>query len=431
MGDNPTSVDKAIWGLRASETFLRLPLPDRFVIAAPSAPTDSDGVNCTFAILAGDAVLYSNDSGKCTVGLQGQTSAGASKKNLKIKVKNANKDKVAIQFGAWAESTSITLKAYGSIPGNPTAFDRSMVREAVSLEIWRQIRRDTPSDPGQLTPWYARLNATTTLFQSPLCSCDCWPVNVYLQTPSDPQPVFYGCYMLRSDNSNQTYLIDDQNPSHYLLQPQHGSDAIWTDKGQLNTSVWEFSSPAKPDTSVPGRLIDWFASCLQDPGKWLLYRDYLNLASWLDYIIHIEVVGSFDSTLNNVILKSYTGTQTSGLWEIDSYDLDESLGVKWNEPNGAAPGTTGWASDGATVFKQMRDQFQDQIRARYAYLRRSGTLSGTTFRSVLQNYARFRADDLAADWALYGTNPIASYPYLTHWYDGRLAWLDTQWGYSA
>lgn len=424
-------IDTAIWSLRASETYVPLPFPDRVVIFSASVPTDSDGVACSFSLMRGDAVLYANDSGKCTVGLQGQTSAGASKHNFKIKVKNANKDKVALRFDTWDENTSFTMKAYGSIPGNVTAFDRSMIREAVCLELWRQIRRNDPQNPGQIAPWYARLNKTTTRFQQPQFSCDCHALSVYFQLPTDSAPQFYGCYVLRSDNTNATYLIDDSNPQHYLLQPQHGSGNLWTNKGNLGTSVWEFSSPANPDTAVPGRLLNWFKSILAGTGSWADYAQYLGLTSWIDYIIHIEAVGSFDSTANNIMLKSYTGTETSGLWEVDSYDLDESLGVKWDAPNGVAPDITGWASDGANVFQAMRNAFLPQIQARYAYLRRSGVLSPETMAELIRRYATFRVADLEQDWALYGTNSIASYRYLQDWFEGRLAWLDTQWDYSA
>ncbi|WP_048855247.1 CotH kinase family protein, partial [Gluconobacter thailandicus] len=139
--------------------------------------------------------------------------------------------------------------------------------------------------------------------------------------------------------------------------------------------------------------LDWFASIQNGTGSWADYAQYLGLGSWLDYLIHIEAVGSFDSTTNNCMLKSYTGTQTSGLWEIDSYDLDESLGVKWGAPNGVAPDVTGWASDGANVFQQMRGVFLPQIQARYAYLRRSGVLSSGTLAGLIRRYATFRVAD--------------------------------------
>ncbi|GAN91549.1 hypothetical protein Gbfr_042_054 [Gluconobacter frateurii M-2] len=92
---------------------------------------------------------------------------------------------------------------------------------------------------------------------------------------------------------------------------------------------------------------------------------------------------------------------------------------------------TGWASDGANVFQEMRGVFLPQIQARYAYLRRTGVLSPEGMSALIRQYATFRVADLEQDWALYGTNGIASYRYIQDWFEGRLAWLDAQWGYAA
>nr|WP_243430052.1 CotH kinase family protein [Acetobacter sacchari] len=419
--------------MRSSETFVSLDFPDRIVITTTALPAIGDTVDCNFALMRGDAVLYSNDSGLSTLEIQGQTSADAVKQNWKIKVKNASKDKVALRFGSWDETTSITFKAYGSINSNATAFDRTMTREAICLELWRRIRRAYDPPNNRIAPWYAWMDADLSLLSDAQFSCDCRPIAVYMQIGSATAPTLYGAYMLRSNNTNATYLIDDSNAQHYLLQPQHGPTDLWSNTAHLSDdTVWEFSSPATPDDTVPARLLAWFKAVLAGTDSWANYPSYLRLESWIDYKIFCDVVGSFDSMTNNLMLKSYTGTETSGLWEVDAYDLDESLGCKWNFPYGSDPETTGITTDQDAMWTSFSVYFAGAINARYAYLRANGVLTLETLTEIQKFYsAGFRPADVEYDWTTWGTNLPSNNPYILNWFSRRLAWLDDRWGYSA
>jgi len=429
---NVAEIDNAIWGLRASEVYVPLPFPDRVVIVASQVPTEASGaISCNFALMSGDDVLYSNDSGKSTVEIQGQSSKLASKANLKIKVKNAAKNKVSIRFGTWDESTSITFKGYGDIPAFTSAFDRSMVREAISLELWRTIRRAHPAPYNRIGPWYAWSNKTLSLLTDAQFSCDCRAVSIYFQQAGDTTPQFHGVFMIRSDNTNGTYLIDDGNPKHYLLQPQHGPADLWTNDTYLSTAYWEYSSPDTPDTKAPARLINWIKSVMAGNASWGEYSQYINLQSWIDYKVFCEATGSFDSITNNLMLVSYTASETQGIWSICAYDLDETYGSMSGYIAGCPPEKAGWVTDQDEVWKSFSEYFSGEIAARFADLRSSGVLSVEKLTDILTFYAsRFRPADVIRDQQLYGTNQISNYPYILNWYGQRLAWLEQQWAHS-
>lgn len=432
-----TSIANTLATFSASGALIALPnnIPLRFVINAPAFPTDQGtDQKCTFAILSGNTVLYLNDSGKCTVGVQGQTSAGASKKNLKIKVKNANGDKVKIKFGDWLENSSITLKAYGSIPGNATYFDRTMIREAASLELWRQIRRNSPRDGGRIGPWTAWDAGDTAKecanFISARFSCDCRASEVYFTTDASQAPSFSGVYILRSDNDLPEYLMDDANPAHYLLQPQHGPWDVWQN---FNSANWEYTSPKTPDDAVPRRLMTYFANVLSGADTWANYYQYISLHSFMDYLIFCDVVGSFDSITNNVMLVSWDASADQGIFHLCTYDTDEVLGSKWGYQGnaGSFPEDTGRACDQNAVFASFAAYFRKEIAARYCSLRNTGVLSNTNFLQILTSYAGWISPaNIDADKATFGTNPISNYPFLIDWFDRRLAALDSSPAYS-
>ncbi|MBV1835679.1 CotH kinase family protein [Acetobacter estunensis] len=403
----------------------------RFVAIGSALPTVGTDEQVTLAILDGNSVLYADQgTGLTNMSVQGQTSANATKHNWKFKPKNPAGSKVSIRFGDWPDSTSIDLKAYGTIPngdtGGGTAMDRTMIREAVCLELWRQIRRAYDYPENLIAPESAYEDASTTNFGNPLFSCDEIPVELYWTTDAATAPTFLGQYMWRSNNSNDTYLMDDSNAAHYLLQPQHGPTDLWSNgSSSYFSKYWEYSSPSSPNNAVPARLLTWLASCKTTSSNWASYAQYIDLNSWIDYAIFCWAVGSFDSVSNNVMLGSHNATATTGIWSLYAYDLDESLGVYW-DTTGQSPTQEGNPFAQDAVFQSFWTYFAPQIGARWLELRKNSVLTTDNFRKIVSRYLKsMRPAAIAADQSAWGTNSISTIPYLIEWFDGRLTYGDT------
>lgn len=430
-------IDSAIQDLNTGQTNISIRAasgPLRFVVTGSVLPTNGNDQAVSLVIMDGMTRLL--EAGPTTtMGVQGQSSAGATKKSWKLKLRNLSGTKLSVTYGSWPESSSITLKAYGSFPTDNMALDRSMIREAVSAELWRQIRRAYNDGDNRIAPWYAwSVGADAqraALLSNALFSTDCTPVELYW-TDGSTAPAFLGLYMWRSDNSLNAYLMTDTNEHHFLLQPQHAPPDLWSRPDYLSGIYWEFMSPEARDTRVAPRLIGWFADILAQSASWQDWPSYLNLRSWIDYKIFSEAVGSFDSISNNIILGSWTATATSGLWDVFVYDLDETLGCVWNYNGNADPESIGLITAQSTLWTSFSEYFAKQISARWQALRKADVISVENLISIITHYsASMRPAAVIADQAAWGTNRISSHAYVTSWFERRIQWLDQQWGYES
>lgn len=416
--------------------------PWRLVISGQQALDESADQNMTVSAFSGTIPLFSAYG---TWGVQGQSSAGADKKNWKVKLKNPGTgNKLAVKIGDWFPMTTLTLKAYGT--------DRTLIRDSLTTEIWRNFHK---SPSGFLAPQSAYEyfhNTDLGMHTSAMFSTAGFPCEVW----NNGQ--FLGLYVLRSKNTEDDYLMDTSNPNHVLLQPQHASD-FWT-SGNYNANEWEYTSPAKPDdttTAAFQRLLTWASGCIAgtvDMRK--TYYDFIDLESFIDYILICETATSFDSLVNNFMIGSWNATATSGKWFLWPYDEDETFGIMAGSPSDYAPDAIQWVTNTPTrnvggqsnaFFKAFHATFTPEIRARWKCLRDLKLIDSETINGYIQAQTDLidpsvMAADLAR-WSPYaqtgiGTGDIVSdvkkkwsAGFISQYAAGRIAWLDKQWHYNG
>lgn len=402
-------------------------------------PTNGTDQNMTVSFFEGTIPLFSAYG---TWGVQGQSSQGATKKNWKLKLKNPGTgNKLKIKIGDWFPMSSVTLKAY--------ADDRTLIRDSLTTEIWRNFHK-APS--GFLAPQsaYKYFDGddfgvhTSALFSTAGFPCELWHNGEFL-----------GLYVLRSNNSEDDYLMDTNNPQHILIQPQHASN-FWT-SGNYNPGEWEYTSPATTDdttTQACQRIIKWFSDCLS---KTVSVRDtyfqYVDLTSVFDYIFICEISASFDSMENNFMLGSWNATPTSGVWSFWPYDEDETFGLIYGAtgPSTAAD-QIGWVmqrtgtwfgGQDPAFFDLVHNEFRPELRARWKYLRDNDFISPSTINRMIKAQTDLIDPTMMAqDVVLWPKNIATGSPsniadggkwsvsYVSDYAKGRIEWLDQQWGYA-
>lgn len=443
-------VQLGVNNIAAQWDYVTLPAPSHpwRILIEGDLPTLTTTPSVSVSVFDGTTPLFSASG---TWQVQGQSTANADKKNWKLKLRNAvTGNKLSIKIGDWFPMSSVTLKAYGT--------DRTLVRDSMTTDIWRQMR-SYPA--GLLAPQSAYSYWDVTDFgthTSALFSTAGFPVEVW------QNGVFMGLYVLRSPADVDDYLMDDSNNQHILIQPQHAT-GLWG--GTFHSTEWSVQSPAlsgyddqddistsSPDVNAAcQRIIAWMGACNNGAtDARATYKQYLNLPSFLDYVLICELSGSFDSMQNNFELGSWDATASSGLWYFWPYDEDETWGLVFfltgiqsdADQIGWVTRKGGKADQDPGFFNLAHTVFLPELRARWRELRDAGIISSQNINAAIK-----RQVDLIdpasmvldiVNWPLdIATGAPAamqaggkwSVAYIMQYAATRIAWIDAQWGYSG
>lgn len=192
--------------------YVTIPMPTQplRILVEGNLPTNSTTPTMSVSFFEGTIPLFSASG---TWQVQGQSSTTASKKNWKFKLVNsATGNKLSVKVGGWPAMTSITCKAY--------ATDRTLMRDSLTTELWRNMHKYPSGYLAPLSAYQYFDNTDFGVHQSALFSTAGVPVEIW------QNGAFLGLYVMRADNDLPAYLMDDSNTQHILIQPQH-SDSIW------------------------------------------------------------------------------------------------------------------------------------------------------------------------------------------------------------
>lgn len=414
----------------------------RFLIDGDFPDPNASNIPVSISLYDGTLPLFS------AVGLrnvQGQSSQEAMKKNFNLKLRRpSNGKKLYVKMGDWSPVSTITLKGYGT--------DRTMVRETSTTELWRQMH----SHPDRLLApmsayeyWDKRdlgmhLTASFSTYGLP---CELWWNGKFQQL-----------VVWRSRSTNDDYLMDDGQRKHILMQAEHTLE-LWD--RDFDSTGWSIQSPKidgyeeqddisqkAPDVQAAcARLFRWFQACRTDETRLRKeMHQYLHLKSWLDYILLVNVTGSYDSFQNNFFL----GTWDARKWSIWPSDHDRTFGVSaWQDINQAAPDKIGWITERGYPADQdpgfldiLTRRLRPELRARWAELRGNGVISTDNMKKIiLRQIALIDRNSMVDDlknWPLWGNNTVRvdipydgrwTVSYVINWFKGRVAWMDQAWGY--
>lgn len=416
------------------------------ILVEGDIPTDKTGINMSVSVFEGTIPLFSAVG---TWQVQGQSSAGALKKNWKLKLKNPDTgNKLNIKIGDWFPMTSLEFKGYGT--------DRTLTRDCLTTELWRKMHS---FETGYLAPLssYDYFSSTDCgVHISALFSTAGFPVEIW------NNGTFLGLYILRTTADINDYLMDDSNLNHILIQPQHAYD-MWSNS--FNSTEWDFPSPSVKgyDTgddmsslnadvnSSASRLITWMQNCYNNKTDLRsTIGNYLDLNSLLDYIIITELSGSMDALVNNWMCGSWNATATSGVWYLWPYDEDATWGL--TSPingSGADAKNIGWIMGNGSksdhppgFFNTASNVFRPELRARWKMFRQNEIITSENISKIIKNITNLidpnsMVQDLE-NWSLTGaTGSInvsqniekENVSYVQNYAKERIEWLDDQWAY--
>lgn len=425
-------IDNAVWALRSIETQISVPQPttQRRVVISGQWPTDLSDTRTPsrvrVAVMDGSAVQF---TAQADLSFQGHFSvATENKKSLKIVWYNdTTGEDMTVKVGSWLPSQKVNLKAYGNSPG--MRMDRSLIRDVLANRIYDAMCQARAYPDKLKCPeyvWQASMTDNSGMPSGALFGCDGFPAEVWHYL--DGSLSFVGLFVWRTTAPNDDFMVSKSTGDDYLVQATYGDNSLWQ---EYNAGLWGIEAPKSKlyDKTVLTRLIDYFASCQTGAASWGDLAAYGHVPSWVDVLIHTELIYNKDGMVNNIYLACWDKT----IWYPYPYDMDESMGIyPWDQGKDTAPDQMGFATDEYQMWKSMRGGLDSLIRKRWADLRTSGAISRNAIWLMVKSLTDLiDPASYAQDVALWGTNDQASVPYILWWLDGRIAWLDQQWGYSG
>lgn len=288
--------------------------------------------------------------------LQGHSSIGYPKRNYTVRFYDdaQGEYKHKLCFENWNPEHKYILKANYA--------DMSLCRNLVGAEIWR----DMAASRAALSPRLAALPTRGAV--------DGFPVIVYLND------AFLGLYTLNLHKDEDLYgMVKGEQAAVVICNRQTMDEALFRAPAQFAedySSDWEIEYCGTEDeTWVRERfnaLCDFVMNSTDAEFRDGLHA-HLDVDAAVDYLIFIYALGLSHSGAKDLVLLNY-----GDVWIPSAYDMDETFGLRADEGRYAAPeeflpevGDGVWDSGtGSLLWDRLLNAFTEEIRARYASLRR-------------------------------------------------------------
>lgn len=358
---------------------------------------------------------YNDDNGvffkkRVVVNAQGATSLKFPKKNLAIDFCEdewIGETTTSVTIGDWVKQDAFHLKA------NWLDSFRGGLAVATAYKLYDDMVADEPHilERAGLTDYSEKV----------LCHPDGFPCVVSLNGS------FYGVYAWQLKKHRRNMGMKKDNPQHVWFQLQTYTSSFVT--GDVNWNHIEVRNPKVVTDETKG-IIEQFAgyykelesmnhTLSRDAMRHEIERRY-DVPCLIDFIIHGMVTANIDGFGKNAQFFTYDGYK----WFVMPYDLDETFGNPW-VGSFQFPAEWSWVSVPYSMegyvntvpYTWIVDYFWDDLKKRYACLRRSGVLSVEKIMSYLEDWNdRVGEDYYDKEYAMWASCPSNGVTVLDpHW----------------
>lgn len=345
--------------------------------------------------------------------LQGHSTFGHLKRNYTIRFYDDPQGilKHKLQFGSWNPEHKYILKAH--------YLDPTMCRNLIGAQIWSRMAACRPNLPSRIAqlPTYGAV--------------DGFPVEVYLNDS------FIGLYTMNLHKDEDLYgMRKGERAALMICNRQTTDESLFLAPAAFSpdySSDWELEYTATPDEAWAKKDFNQFIDFVMHSSDQAFRQklsSHLDVDGAIDYLLLIYALGLPQSAAKDMVLLNY-----GGAWIPSAYDMDEAFGFDANNSRFFSPqdflpekkdGV--WTSHtGSLLWDRLLAAFEDEIRARYAFLRRD-VLAEDTVLALVRKFTSSIPETLYdMDMNLYPGRPIpASDPIqqITDYVSPRLAALD-------
>ncbi len=357
---------------------------------------------------------------------QGQSSAALIRKSINIELYNDKGDEVYIKFGNNFPEHEMVLKSYLST-------DKAHFKDTMSSSLWSDFRRVDPYPIGGAFPPEVFADTSEPKNQLAKGTTFGFPTSVYMGEG------FYSLASLRNKKKRENYAMKKDDVNHILLQPDSSYNGLmqWDN---LNINTFEVRNPKMSgyddgDSTLPvayvgvqdniHRIFTWMQAVISGTVDIkTTYKDYIDLNSFIDYVLGINVMSHWDSQSNNFLL----GTHDGKIWRTYWYDGDQTWG---SIGGGTEVDPISIQLTGTSIFKTVSDSFPDEVKRRYRKLRARGVINTKKHQDDMRYLnSLISPEDKELDAKYWGgVPPAADIPYAMSWIYSRIRYLDIYYSY--
>ena len=379
-----------------------------------------------------DVKLYCNNTlllkSPADMVLQGSSSLHLyDKKNFTLDLLTEDRENpIDVKIGQWEAFDSFHLKAY--------ATDLTMARDVGGARLWHKIRTNRPYPSNLISlPNVTGTNDTDKVnsYDGALFYTDGFPFEMWVNG------VYHGLFVWRIKKDAKNYRIDNKKKTNIFLANSNIEDLKWN---IFDHTQWELRSPklsgytengAIPDADVLSkiqRLWNWFEKVRKGEVDFeSTASQYINLDSFVDYIISMQMIHHWDHWNNNMMLVSWD----SDVFSLVPYDMDFSIGrlsPYWSFT--ANPAQLVWR--GTFWSGVMYVKLRSRINARWTELRNNGFINpkmlDDCYKPFFTTIGRNLYQTEQEKWQFVEENTGKdNYNYFLKFMSEKIAYLDTIW----
>lgn len=319
-------------------------------------PTTKDDVLAEMRYISRTENFHAYLEIKC----QGTSSMAHAKKNFTIKMyaDEGRTIKLKKSFKDWNHNgNKYVLKA--------NFIDHSHARNIVCANLWDEvveIRQDYMSLPIEMR-------------NSPRNGAvDGFPIKVYYNG------TYEGVYTWNIGKDDWMWNMDEDNANHVLLCGETNTDGVYSENACNFRALWsgkdgqDWSVEVGTNSDALMSSLNALITCVKDTDDETFRATisrYLDVQSAIDYYLHQYVIAGIDGLAKNMLLATYNGTK----WICGAYDMDSTFGIT---PQGATSVVRAnyacpaeYKEQFSLLWERIVDNFHENIRTRYAELRKS------------------------------------------------------------
>lgn len=361
-----------------------------------------------------------------TLEVQGSSSQYFPKKNWTIALfKDSDfEDAVELKIGNVPTHDEWVFKA--------NYVDASHVRNILSNRLWQSIVDSRKGYPKlEIDRVYVGKTGTSAIYSNAIGRVEAYPCVFNVNNE------FYGIGSFNIGKKYFNYNLDRSNSKN--IQIDWGSrqaDITKLSVNYTNTAIFELKSPKKITDDTVTYLQEWdaFASSTQ--------ADFTANAN--NHLLEINVV---DYWLFSDLLYNYDGlgknfqfvSQGDGIFLFMPYDLDSVFGSNYSG-DGTISATGVLRKDDLpsgtkNFWDKVKVTYASQLKTRYAELRKNGVFTVDNIyelsMELLNKYPKKVVIAEQEKWTAISSLSYSNLPQIMSWTAQRLAYLDTQYSYTA